>query len=231
MDHSRTPGVADHSRTSSALSLPADEMRPDGGFSELDPSLAEGGNIIFDREITLELRRHSSPQEPGMQENILVRIVSIEREGRLHELRVELSSDADLFFHFTSSMDLDSFDKIMRREQKLMCDFDEFPAVLEQTVAACIRDPTRLAVMFVTNDGRARMEFIQNMGYKYVELMALPFIATHEDIVRKHISYRYNRMKAKVILLNDHLHQIKAQVKLKNPSLYQNMEKRGAGRQ
>ena len=59
-------------------------------------------------------------------------------------------------------------------------------------------------------DGHARLDFIQNMEYKFVELLSCDFVASPEEVVRQQISFRYNSVKTKLSLM-----QARLQVQLK----------------
>jgi len=47
----------------------------------------------------------------------------------------------------------------------------------------------------VHSNDTARLDFIQNIEYKYVELLSLDFIKTPEVTVKGHIAFRYNALK------------------------------------
>merc|ERR1719401_2303936 len=84
----------------------------------------------------------------------------------------------------------------------------------------CIKEPhTYLAVFAMHRDGRARLDFIQNMEYKFVELLSCDFIASPEEVVRQQITFRYNSVKSRLSLMQARLQDINALVKVKNPSL------------
>lgn len=57
------------------------------------------------------------------------------------------------------------------------------------------------------------------MEYKFVELLSLKFAASPEDVVRLHVSYKYNVMKMRMQLMQQRLVDISAMLKVKNPSL------------
>lgn len=84
----------------------------------------------------------------------------------------------------------------------------------------CIKEPhSFLAVFVMQRDGHARLDFIQNMEYKFVELLSCDFVASPEEVVRQQISFRYNSVKTKLSLMSARLQDINALVKVKNPSL------------
>lgn len=56
---------------------------------------------------------------------------------------------------------------------------------------------SHLAVFVILSDGRARLDFIQNMEYKFVELLSATFVRSSDEVVRQQITYRYNAMKVR----------------------------------
>ena len=85
---------------------------------------------------------------------------------------------------------------------------------------SCIKEPhSFLAVFIMTHDGQAKLDFIQNIEYKFIELLSCEFEASKEDVVRQSITYRYNAVKSKVQLMEARLKDVNNLVKVKNPSL------------
>jgi hypothetical protein len=74
-------------------------------------------------------------------------------------------------------------------------------------------------------EGTARLDFIQNIEYKFIELLSLDFINSPDDTVRKQISFRYNALKSKLALMQDRINTISNIVKIKNPSLLLQIQK------
>jgi hypothetical protein len=73
-------------------------------IEELDPSLAEGHRIVYDKEVPFELRLEDSngPQEVASFEAIRTKILVLGDDVNPHQIRLELSCENDLFFHFTT---------------------------------------------------------------------------------------------------------------------------------
>ena len=102
-------------------------------------------------------------------------------------LKMELTSENDLFFHYTHSLDEQGF-RLVQEQQKLMVDFAEYAAVLIRMLNTCIKEPLQhLAVFVMQRGGRAHLDFIQNMEYKFVELLSTSFVASDEETVRPNI--------------------------------------------
>jgi hypothetical protein len=77
----------------------------------------------------------------------------------------------------------------------------------------------------MNKDGSARLDFIQYIEYKYIELLSLDFTNSPDDTVKKQIAYRYNSLKTKLSLLQDRVNSISNLIKLKNPSLMLHIQK------
>jgi len=108
----------------------------------------------------------------------------------------------------------------MQERQKLMIEFTEYPNVLIKMLNSCIKEPhCFLAVFIMDDDGSARLDFIQNMEYKFIELLSAQFQASSEETIRQSITFRYNSTKSKVAMMEGRLRDVNNLVKLKNPSL------------
>ena len=99
-------------------------------FSEIDakdPSLSEGHKLIYNREVPFELRLEDNdgPQEVASFEAIRCKILIGGEENNPIQIRLELSCENDLFFHFTSDIDEETY-KVMQENQKLTVNFSEF---------------------------------------------------------------------------------------------------------
>jgi len=194
---------------------------------ETDPSLAQGHKVVYDRECPFELRvqADATPQEVGTLEAVRCKILVLGEEHSPQHIRVELTSENDLFFHFTHSADERGF-RHMQEQQKLMVDFPEYVTVLVKSLNSCIKEPhSFLAVFIMQRDGRARLDFIQNMEYKFVELISCDFVASPEEVVRQQITFRYNSTKSRLALVQARLQDLSALVKVKNPSLLLQLQK------
>jgi hypothetical protein len=73
-------------------------------IEENDPSLCEGHKLLFDREVPFELRvgdESTGPQEVAYFESIRAKVLVVGEETCPSQVRIELSCENDLFFHFT----------------------------------------------------------------------------------------------------------------------------------
>ena len=113
-------------------------------LEEVDLSLADGHRIFYEREVPFELRSaqgNEEPREVGAPEAIRVKILALGNEGAYTGLRVELTSESNLFFHYVHELDIAGFKKL-QQGQNLMVDFadiserdGEKPGQLHQAAA------------------------------------------------------------------------------------------------
>lgn len=74
---------------------------------------------------------------------------------------------------------------MLQDQQKLTIEFNELASVVIKMLNSCIKEPhSFLAVFVMQRDGRAALDFIQNIEYKFIELLSLEFSASSEEIIR-----------------------------------------------
>ena len=196
-------------------------------IEEKDPSLSEGHKLLYDREVPFELRLEDSngPQEVASFEVIRCKILLGGTENNPTQIRLELSCENDLFFHFTSDIDEETF-KIMKENQKLTVNFPEFSNSVKRLLNNCINESqSYIAVFIMQKEGTARLDFIQNIEYKFIELLSIDFVNSPDDTVKKQITYRYNKIRTKLELEQNRIQTISNIVKNKNPSLLLQIQK------
>lgn len=201
-------------------------------IEELDPSLMNGFRTIYDREVPFEVRTKfgEEPARPGQLELIKVKILTMGPEESPSVVRLEMSSESDLFFHYMHIVDDREFRNI-QDAQKLVIDFIDYAGILIRMLNSCIKEPhVNLAILTIFSDSEdARLDFIQNMQYKFVELMYCECKRSPDEVVQHHITYRYNAMKQKLSVVQSRLQDITSLVKIKNPSLLLQLQKATAG--
>lgn len=282
----------DLAATNSAVEEIADDA------TTADPATQGGYKIVYSREAPLELRlqtNEEAPQEIGTLEAITAKVLVLGDPTHPTSVKVELSSESDLFFHYTHIADERTF-KAMREEQRLMVEFPEYASVLatsfsnaikgeaptdvlltqldvlwfshstrpktlrgrlnedverDHSRATCLwlglprtsrsrnnpwlRFPTRaepnsfLAVFIMNQEGLGRLDFIQNVSFKFVELLSVPFNRSPDDLIRQQITFRYSTVKSKLAVMSARLQDVVNVVKVKNPSLL--LQLTGAGKQ
>ena len=200
-----------------------------GQLEELDPSLVDGYHVLYDREVPVELRHITSSDDEvsiGSMESIKIKVLLQGAEDAPTSIRVELSSEADLFFYFIHSVNEEEYHKI-KASQHLCVDFNNYAQILVRMLNNCIREPVFLAICTLFGDDlqSAKLDLIQNMEYKYVELLSCVFERCSDKVIQDQLSYRYNSMKQRLLLMQTRIHEIVNVVKTKNPSLLLQLQK------
>ena len=91
-------------------------------IDDMDPSLAGGHKAIYEREVPFELRVQQAadtPQEVGTLEAVKVKILVLGEDASPAAIRMELTSENDLFFNYTHTLDPEGFRQV-QEAQKLM---------------------------------------------------------------------------------------------------------------
>ncbi|CAD8157210.1 unnamed protein product [Paramecium octaurelia] len=206
-----------------------DESQQDlGVLEDIDPSLDGGFKIQFNKEINIETRiqnANTGPQEIGTLEQIQVKILVQGDQQAFENLKIELTSETDLFFNYISIIDKENFKKI-KEEQKLTIEYPQFLQMLIKLLSSSHKEPNHFfCVFFMQQDGAAKLDFIENLEYKFMEMLSLEFSSATEETIRQNISFRYNFMKAKLQFVQNRLNDITSLIKLKNPSLLAQLNK------
>ena len=120
--------------------------------------LADGFRVVYERDVPVEVRLSVSYDNGGIKqgtlETIKMKMLLLGSDENPAAVRLELSSEADLFFHFMHIIDETSY-KAMQESQKLMVEFSEYPSVLVRMLNSCIREPhVHLGIFVVTGETR-----------------------------------------------------------------------------
>ncbi|CAG9463773.1 unnamed protein product [Pedinophyceae sp. YPF-701] len=190
--------------------------------NEPDPSTRGGFSLVYKRDVPLEIRGSDGidlPADVSALEAITVKILERRESSLLRGVRVELSSEANLWFLYVHELDQGSFHDL-QDQQKLMLDFNDYPQLLLRMLNSCIRDPAHFVGLLVMQPGmRARLDFMENLDYKWIEHLSAPLEVASEAAIRESIVYRYNKMKAVTVMLQQRLTTLATMVKGRNPGL------------
>jgi hypothetical protein len=184
----------------------------DGFNDETDPSLASNYRLAFAMDAPFELRTQDTaegPQQVGTLEALSVKVLVQGSDSDLQAVRVELSSETDLFFHYSCTLLEHEF--VLTLGETLGVDFPEVPNLLKRMLLAVSRDPqTQMAVFVVESNSKrlGRLDFIQSSEERFDELLSLPFLPTSEAVVQSMVRFRYNELKTKLALATARLQEV-----------------------
>ena len=182
-----------------------EEAIPTPDFASLeskDPSLLEGYKVLFKKEIPMDLKLeiNEGQKEVSSFEGIIFKVLNLQSssEAPPNHIKIELSSENDLFFHFTSIVDEEIF-KVMKDKQGLTIDYSQFTSLLEKLCNFCSNDPDNYIASFIMKkQGAATLEIIRGSEFKFLELLKLEFVNSSDEIIKKQMLYKFAALKSKI---------------------------------
>ena len=164
-----------------------------------DPSLGDKLMKIYEEEVPFEIRiedENLSGNDKSIFQSLLCKVFVTDETTEQTNIKIEIANDKDLFFYYSSEINPQLFEQI-KKDQKLTCNFTNFSNLLIKYLDFCIKDQKAyLAVFNIKSDKKAKMELLENLEYKFGELINLDFVPASDDLIREQISYRYNSMRA-----------------------------------
>ena len=189
----------------------------------LDPSVRDGGRVYFDKEIPLQVFPEQDQEEP---EVIITRmkIILFRNDQELETVRMELTTELDLFFLYEANYNEASFNQL-KDEQKLEITFDEFPQLMADILEQYAQNSEEYFVTFKQNNQPSGiLLFQQRLRFKSIDIFALEFVPAQDDYVKDQIQYRYNATRADAKAARTELNDLYALLKIKNPNILKTMK-------
>lgn len=207
-----------------------EEAIPTPNFSSLDskdPSLLEGYKELFKKEIPMDLKLEikDGQKEVSSLEGITFKVLNLQSssEEAPNHIKIELSSENDLFFHFTSIVDEEIF-KVMKDKQGLTIEYSKFTSLLEKLCNFCSSDPENyIAIFIMKKEGAASLEIIRGAEFKYLELLKLEFVNSSDEIIKKQMLYKFAALKSKIDYYKNCIQASGDVIMDNNPGLIQQM--------
>ena len=166
-------------------------------IDQKDPSLDGEYIKFYEEEIPFELRiEGKKPPNDSIFVKLIFKILIDSLDDNFSKVKLEIVCDKDLFFYYSTEIDLDVFNKY-KMKQKLLNKFEDFPDLLAKYLDLCINEPKNYLLVFnVKKNKSAIMELNENLNIKCAEVLNLNFSpVTNDDIIRKQIIYRYKSLK------------------------------------
>ena len=188
-----------------------------------DPSIEIGIIKIYEEEVPFEIRIHHEniEKEESAFELLLCKIFVTQEVNKNKDfiIKFEIASNNDLFFYYSTEINRSSFEQI-KRQQKLICDIVKFYELLIKYLDLCIEQNKKfMAVLNIQEDKMANLEILENLEYKFAELISLNFSPVSKDFINKQIIYRYNSMRGLLDMTQNRIDIINGVLKDSDPSL------------
>lgn len=214
-------------------------------FDEINPILEQGHSYCLKEFIDLEVRKINTKVEDQYH----IAIMKIGEEQYPSSIRIELSSEKDIFFYYLSEFDMYSFKKL-QETQKLGCAFGEFIATLRKLIQTTkkgkeketindnvdsiktLKDKENIKskslyklVLNASDEDNIRLEFVKLLGHKEIVVLSINFLPISDDFKKRIIMFKFNYTRSKMIVYQDRLNFINNLLKNKNGALYEQAKK------
>lgn len=192
-------------------------------LDEQDPSLKEGYTFVFEKELPMDLKIENKKGKKDIcsYEGIMFKVLKMESYSNSipSHIKIEIYSESDLFFNFTSIVDEEIF-KVMKEKQFLTIDYKDFITLLEKLCENCLNDTEIFTINFIMKKkGEASLEIIKKIDVKYIDLLKIEFINSSDEYIMKQMLYRYGSLKAKLDYYKDCIKVAGDIIMEKNPSI------------
>ena len=168
-----------------------------------DPSLSDGFRISYNKEVPLDIKieTEEGPKDIAQFETINVKLLSDAANDKVEptRIKVELSWESDLFFHYTNIVNEETFSEV-KKKQNLNIGFKEYANLIEKICEDCINLPdTYLGVFTIRkDDGISELQFVKVSDFKDLDLIMLEFKKSSDEIIHKDMLYRFSYLKSKL---------------------------------
>lgn len=177
--------------------------QPDlSSFESKDPSLYNEYKIIYNKEVPIDIKLEEKQEMKDIASGALIRFKLLYKAKSQEELplnvKLELSWENDIFFLYTNFVDINIFAEI-KRNQKFIIDFSQYCNLIERLCDNCIKYPdTYIGEFIIQNNDVSKLQFIKISPFKDLELLNLEFKKVSDQIIEKHILYRFGYIKSKI---------------------------------
>lgn len=178
-----------------------------------DPSLVEGCELLYKNNCKVQVKYKGSLQ--GELTDLTFRLI-----GNENLIKLELTSESDLFFYFTHRIDYKSFEEI-KTAQNLTIDFVQYSETVIKMINSCVDSSSFSCVFYISGDSGI-LKFVQNMDYREMELLECVFRREDEFKTAENITYRYHHMKETLGHYKRRLEEFYTLIKRKDPKFVQN---------
>ena len=171
-------------------------------INDQDPSLSNSFKIMYNKRVPMEIKLKAKNKEKDLSsfEPIKCKVLIDNEKGNImpNKIKIELSCENDIYFHFTNVVDEKKFEKI-KKEQNLNINFPQFYQLFEKMCENCRTYPSEYICFFIlSKQSNSMLKFLKNSDFKFVELLLLEFDISPEDVIKNQINYRFAYLKSKL---------------------------------
>jgi hypothetical protein len=87
-----------------------------------------------------------------------------------------------------------------------------------------------MAVLYLNKVSSHRLDFLENIEYKRIELLSLQFDELDEQSVKNYVTFRFTKMRMNKQIVEKKLKDVMSMTKLKNQNLWADILKKEVSR-
>jgi hypothetical protein len=147
----------------------------------------------------------------------IVATVLVSGSDPLETVRIELSSETDLFFLFDCELTEQAYEDL-RSAHELSIEFEKFPKAFSDILSAADSLDGEFKLQW-TAGTEPVLTVQQNLRFKTVTIFQLQFSQTSNEALRDRIQARYNEVRTELAAVRGDLLSVYSMLKIKNPSV------------
>ena len=187
-------------------------------FDELDPIMNEGFKLFLSSKSKADIIYKNQ----SITQIINIRLFYKGEEYSPSIIKLEISTEDDVFFYYLATYDNASFRKLQEK-QGLKCNFPKFLSSIKTLIEST---DDKIQLKLNENDKEnINLEFIKILSHKYVTALTLEISRPSYQFLKKMISYRFNYLKGTLAIYDDRIKYVSSYIQEKNPTLYKHVLK------
>ena len=163
----------------------------------VDPSLENGGDIIYDKDTPLKFQ--DEDQRIVNEAPFHLRIITYgDRDDKFDKVRFEVTMEGNLFFFYYAEFDDDEYQRF-KEDTGLSVDLQEFPKkIIDYMEYVLDKNEKYTVVLSQANDNKCILGFKQRLAIKEVELVSIDLDPESDEFVNRQIQFRFDLARAQL---------------------------------
>lgn len=156
----------------------------------IDPSLEDGGEIIFDEDTPLKFQDEHHQIVPDAPFHM--RMIAYDDGAKC---RIEVTMEADLYFFYYAEFDEKTFNETFKKQSGLSINFREFQKSIKKYIEANSQKDPNYSVVLSQGDN-CQLGFKQSLEIKEVDLFDIELEPETDEFIKRQIQYRFDKARA-----------------------------------
>jgi hypothetical protein len=188
----------------------------------MDPSVADGGEIVWDQGLELAFRRYDDDFADGESDRREIRFrIIVKSSGDpdwIPVIKFEIMDDDQLYFFVESVIDRRGFANLKARNN-LSVDFDEFAREVQDLLSASLDLSSGVHLSYVElRGGKSVLSVTETSNMKSSELLQLEFSPVDTPFLGDQIQYRFLQLRRELHIQEFRMAEFTRQMRIRCPN-------------